>query len=208
MKKMILLVTMVLSVLLLAAGCGEEQAEETLQETMEAADNAADNVAETALDEPAAAPLEEPWARVESTNGAYTNLEVPVDWSSIGTQQAFIAEYYDYSSCRIFIANFETGEDLSTLAREPGQGIIKFTLRMPPESDPQVGIYDLTRTGESFTGEAGVMVTGGSTVQFATSSMTDGVLEITSVTDGIVAGTFQLEDNWTVASGAFQAEIR
>jgi hypothetical protein len=175
---------------------------------MEAADNAADNVAETALDEPAAAPLEEPWARVESTNGAYTNLEVPVDWSSIGTQQAFIAEYYDYSSCRIFIANYETGEDLSTLAREPGQGIIKFTLRMPPESDPMVGVYDLTRTGEDFTGEAGVMVTGGSTVQFATSSMTDGVLEITSVTDGIVAGTFQLEDNWTVASGAFQAEIR
>lgn len=166
---MVLLVMMALSVLLLAAGCGEEQAEETLQETIEASEDAADNVAETTTDEPAAAPLEEPWARVESTNGAYTNLEVPVDWSSIGTQQAFIAEYYDYSSCRIFIANFETGEDLSTLAREPGQGIIKFTLKMPPESDPQVGIYDLTRTGEDFTGEAGVMVTGGSTVQFAIS---------------------------------------
>lgn len=209
MKERVWLVTIALSVLLLAAACGGDPAEESIQEAADVdVNNLVETVDEAVTEEPAEVTLQEPRALVESTNGAYINLEVPVDWSYIGTQQAFVAKYSNYSSCRIFIANFDTTEDLSTIAREPGQGIIKFTLRLPPESDPLVGTYDLTRTGEEFTGEAGVMVTGGSTVQFATSSMTDAVVEIVSVTDDMVAGTFQAEDNWTTISGAFRAEIR
>jgi len=150
----------------------------------------------------------EAMAEVQSTNGGYAGLEVPIDWSHIGAQQAFVDKFTSGSTCRIFIANFDTDESLRNIAREPGQGIIKFTLSLPPDSDPLVGTYDLTCTGSEFTGEAGVMVTGGSTISFSTSSMTEGVVEITSVTDDMVAGTFQAQDNWTAISGAFQAEIR
>ncbi len=206
-------ITAVLLVLfLMVSACGGEQAEEVVADRT---DETADEAVETADDsgeimevEPDVVVPVEARAEVESTNGAYTSLEVPVDWSNIGAQQAFVENFTNRSTCRIFIANFDTDENLNSLAREPGQGIIKFTLSMPPDSDPLVGTYDLTCTGSEFTGEAGVMVTGGSTIMFSSSSMTDAFLEITSVTDDMVTGTFQAQDNWTTISGAFQAEIR
>lgn len=214
----------ILALMLMAPACGGDQAEEvvtdqpegTVNEAVDTPDDSGetdvvettDDSGETDAVEPEAVIPAEAMAEVESTNGAYTNLEVPIDWSSIGTQQVLVDKLTSGSICRIFIANFNTDEGLNSIAREPGQGIIKFTLDLPPDSDPLVGTYDLTCTGSEFTGEASVMVTGGSTIQFATSSMTDGVLEITSVTDDMVTGTFQAQDNWTTISGAFQAEIQ
>ncbi len=200
---------MLIALFLMVAACGGEQAEQVVTEqaegTVDESAEAADDAAEAST--PVVVPVEAT-AEVQSTNGAYTNLEVPVDWSHIGAQQAFVEKFTGYGTCRIFIANFDTDENLKTMAREPGQGIIKFTLRLPADSDPLVGTYDLTTTGSDFTGEAGVMVTGGSTISFSTSSMTGAFLEITSVTDDMVTGTFQAQDNWTTISGAFQAEIR
>ena len=200
---------MLLALFLTVAACGGEQAEQVVSEqpegTVDESAEAADDAAETST--PAVVPAEAR-AVVESTNGGYTNLEVPVDWSYIGAQQAFVEKFTGYGTCRIFIANFDTDENLNTIAREPGQGIIKFTLRLPADSDPLVGTYDLTTTGSDFTGEAGVMVTGGCTISFVASSMTGAAVEITSVTDDMITGTFQAQDNWTSISGAFQAEIR
>jgi hypothetical protein len=202
----------ILGLMLLVLACGGEQAE-TGEAVSEQADETAGEVTETTDDQvetitaEAVVPVEAR-AVVESTNGGYTNLEVPVDWSSIGAQQAFVEKYATGSTCRIFIANFDTDENLNTIAREPGQGIIKFTLSLPPDSDPLVGTYDLTCTGSEFTGEAGVMVTGGSTISFVASSMTGAAVEITSVSEDMITGTFQAADNWTSIEGAFQAEIR
>jgi hypothetical protein len=196
-----------LFMLVALAACGGEPGDEAAQPAVEEApEETVEEVVEA--DEVPVTVMDEAWARVVSTNGGYVNLEVPIDWSSIGSQQVYVAKYSNYSSCRIFIANFETDGDLSTLARDPGQGVIRLSLRLPPESDPLVGTYDLTRTGEDFTGEAGIMVTGGSTITLSRSSMTAAVVEITHVTGNIVAGTFEVADNWTTMSGAFQAEIR
>ena len=203
---------LLLALFLVVAACGGEQAEQVVTEqpegTVDGTAEAADDAAEASTPEPEAVAPVEARAVVESTNGGYTNLEVPVDWSHIGAQQAFVEKFTGYGTCRIFIANFDTDEDLNNMAREPGQGIIKFTLRLPADSDPLVGTYDLTTTGSDFTGEAGVMVTGGSTISFVASSMTGAAVEITSVTDDMITGTFQAQDNWTSISGAFQAEIR
>lgn len=205
--------TAVLLVLfLMVSACGGEQAEEIVadrtDETAEEAVETADDSEETVDVEPEVVAPVEAMVEFESTNGGYTNLEVPVDWSSIGAQQAFVEKFTTGSTCRIYIASFDTDEDLNSATIEPGQGVVKFTLSLPPDSDPLVGTYDLTCTGSEFTGEVGVMVTGGTTISFVASSMTGAVVEITSVTDDMVTGTFQAEDNWTSVSGAFQAEIR
>lgn len=201
-----------LALFLVVSACGGEQAEEVVadrtEDSVDVAVETADDTGEASNVEPEIVVPVDAWVEFESTNGGYTNLEVPVDWSNVGSQQAFVEKYTSGSTCRLFIANFDTDENLNTMDRESGQGIIKFTLSLPPDSDPLVGTYDLTCTGSELTGEVGVMVTGGTTISFVASSMTGAVLEITSVADDMITGTFQAEDNWTAVSGAFQAEIR
>jgi hypothetical protein len=148
------------------------------------------------------------WVVVESTHGGLAALEVPIDWSYIGSQQALVSKYSNYSVCTVFIANFDTEESLRNLAREPGQAVVRLTLNLPPESDPLVGTYDITQGSGEFTGEASIMVTGGSTIQTSRSSMTVGEAVVTHVTDTTVSGTFHVVDNWTDMSGAFHAVIR
>lgn len=181
-------------------GCGDEPGQPAPVTDRDPGEDVED------VEDVVAVPALEPRVEIESTHGGFANTD-PIDWSVIGSQQVHVSKYSNYSSCTIFIANFETDESLRTVTVEPGQGVVYFSLRLPPESDPIVGDYDLTHDGE-FGGTASIRITGGTTVQTSRSSMTVGELEIIEVTDTQVSGTFHVADNWTNLSGAFVATIR
>jgi len=201
--------TKMLFVLALAAvlfsGCGSETPGEDAAE-------AVDNVVEeqgTAAEETIPV-VETPQVEVavilESTNGAYTAVD-PIDWSEILTQQAHFSEFTDNSVCTIFMANFETEENLRTVELQPGQAVLYFVLTQPAGSVPVAGVYDLTVMDVDFSGTASIRVAGGSTVTLSQSATTAGELEILAVTPESVTGTFNVEERWTSMSGAFEAEI-
>jgi hypothetical protein len=182
------------------SGCGDKPAEQVAPVTEDVPVEGVEDAVE-------AGPVDA-WVAVESTHGGLAGLEVPIDWSYIGSQQALVSKYANYSVCTVLIANFDTEENLRNVAREPGQAVVRLTLSLPPESDPLVGTYDITQGSGEFTGEVSIMVTGGSTIQTSRSSMTVGEAVVTHVTDTTVSGTFHVVDNWTDMSGAFHAVIR
>ncbi len=144
---------------------------------------------------------------LESTNGAYTAVDT-IDWSEILAQQVQFSEFTDNSVCTIFMANFETEENLRTVELQPGQAVVYFTLTQPAADVPMPGVYDITTSGTEFSGTASVRVAGGSTVTLSQSATTVGELEILAVTPDFVTGTFNIEERWTTMSGAFQASVQ
>jgi hypothetical protein len=202
------MVTKMLFVLALVAvlfsGCGSETPGE---DAAEAVDNA---VAEGEAVEETIPIIEAPQVEVavilESTNGAYTAVD-PIDWSEILTQQVQFSEFTDNSVCTIFMANFETEENLRTVELQPGQAVLYFVLTQPAGSVPVAGVFDLTAMDVDFGGTVSIRVAGGSTVTLSQPATTVGELEILAVTPESVTGIFNVEERWTTASGAFQAEI-
>jgi len=184
----------------LFSGCGSETPGEDVTE-------AVDNTAVEETVPTVAAPLVDVAVSLESTNGAYTSAD-PIDWSEILTQQAQFSEFTDNSVCTIFIANFETEENLRTVELQPGQAVVYFTLSQPVLDVPAVGIYDITTSGAEFSGTASVRVAGGSTVTLSQSATTVGELEILAATPHFVTGTFNIEERWTTMSGAFEAPVQ
>ncbi|UNC92326.1 hypothetical protein [Candidatus Contubernalis alkaliaceticus] len=146
----------------------------------------------------------ESWIKVESTNGAYKNAE-PLNWNQVGTQNAHVEKYSNYSACFVYIANFETTEVLRDVALEEGQAVAYFVLTLPPESDPEAGSYDyFGASGPYRVSQVTIRLPGGTNINLSPASMTTAEMEVTEVMDSTISGRFNIEEKWTQMSGEFQ----
>lgn len=146
--------------------------------------------------------------KVESTNGAYESRE-PISWDKIGTQSATISHSTNTTAVYIYIANFDTSEDLKDVSLSDGQAIIKFTVTVKGEGETvpvSVGKYNVKEWTDNYI-EAGIRLSEGSTLQIAASSVSSGDFEITSVTDNEICGKFNIDENWTKMSGEFKVPV-
>ncbi|MDD3777260.1 MAG: hypothetical protein PHN32_06610 [Actinomycetota bacterium] len=145
---------------------------------------------------------------VESTNGAYAD-RAPISWDLIGTQAATISNSTNNTGLFIYIANFETSENLKDVALSDGQAVLQFTVNVVGEGDPvpvSLGSYNVKEWVDNYA-SASIRLTGGTTLSVSTADTTIGEFEITSVTDTEVCGKFNIEEKWTKMSGEFKVPI-
>jgi len=183
---------------------GAKAAETTAAETTAAAEEtAAETVAEVAGECPAATSVQ-----VESTNGAYAD-RMPIAWDSIGTQSAKLSHSTNNTAVFIYIANFETAENLKDAALSDGQAVIQFTLAVPGEGDPvpvSIGKYNVKEWVDNYV-SIGIRLTGGTTLTVSAGNTETGDFEITSVTDTEICGKFNIDEKWTKMSGEFKVPV-
>lgn len=196
----------------------ETQAEENAEETTAAAQITesetvaeAETVAETEEETDTQAAGECPSATsatVESTNGAYTD-NMPISWDSIGSQSASLSHSTNNTAVFIYIANFETSENLEDVVLSDGQAVIQFTLTVPGEGDPvpvTIGKYNVKEWIDNYV-NIGIRLTGGTTLTISSTDTSTGDFEITSVTDTEICGKFNIDEKWTKMSGEFKVPI-
>jgi hypothetical protein len=144
---------------------------------------------------------------VESTNGAYADRE-PISWDTLGSQAAYVSRSTGSAAVSVCIANFETSEDLKTVALGDGQAVIVFSMRVRAEGTAvpiQTGIYDLMSFDNSDLYVAPtIRLSGGSAVQISIHNLNVAEFEITSVTDNEICGKFNIDEKWTKMSGEFR----
>lgn len=144
---------------------------------------------------------------VESTNGAYSERE-PISWGSPGSQAAYVSRSTGSAAVSVCIANFETSENLKTVALGDGQAVILFSMRVRAEGPAvpiQTGIYDLMSFDDSDLYVAPtIRLSGGSAVQISIHNLTVAEFEITAVTDKEICGKFNIDEKWTKMSGEFR----
>ncbi len=147
---------------------------------------------------------------VESTNGAYAE-RMPINWNSLGTQAAYITNTYGNTSVFVYIANFETSENLKDAAIGDGQAIIYFSLRIRGEGDPvpiESGVYAMRDyDSNDLYVEPKIRLSGGSTLQISVHELNVEDFEVTSVTDTEICGNFSIDEKWTKMSGEFKVPI-
>jgi len=231
MAKMKTILNVALIVLIVAAlagfsiACGsqettgqETQEEENAEETTAAAQTTesetaaeAETVAETEEETGTQAAGECPSATsatVKSTNGAYTD-NMPISWDSIGSQSASLSHSTNNTAVFIYIANFETSENLEDVVLSDGQAVIQFTLTVPGEGDPvpvTIGKYNVKEWVGNYV-NIGIRLTGGTTLTISSTDTSTGDFEITSVTDTEICGKFNIDEKWTKMSGEFKVPI-
>jgi len=207
-----LVFTMVMffAALFLFSGCGASD------EPPNTADPETESPA-TDNEDPAEEPADEPQpagdcpavtsVSVESTNGAYAERE-PISWDTLGSQAAYVNRSTGNAGVSVCIANFETSEDLKTVALGDGQAVIVFSMRVRAEGPAvpiQTGIYDLMSFDDSDLYVAPtIRLSGGSAVQISIHNLTVAEFEITSVTDEEICGKFNIDEKWTKMSGEFR----
>lgn len=144
---------------------------------------------------------------VESTNGAYADRE-PISWDTLGSQVAYVSRSTGSAAVSVCIANFETSENLKTVALGDGQAVILFSMRVRSEGSAvpiQTGIYDLISFDDSDLYVAPtIRLSGGSAVQISIHNLTVSEFEITAVTDKEICGKFNIDEKWTKMSGEFR----
>ncbi|MBN1298678.1 MAG: hypothetical protein JW997_03210 [Actinobacteria bacterium] len=184
----------------------EEQAEETTaaaEDTTAAEETKDETVAQAAGECPAATSVQ-----LESTNGAYSD-RMPISWDSIGAQQAYLSHSTNNTGLFIYIANFETTENLKDVALSEGQAVLQFTVTVVGEGDPvpvSVGTYNVKEWVDNYV-SAGIRLTGGTTVSLSNSSIDTAEFEITSVSDTEICGKFSITEKWTKMSGEFKVPV-
>ncbi|NLE73423.1 MAG: hypothetical protein GX604_02160 [Actinobacteria bacterium] len=155
---------------------------------------------------------------VSSTNGAYPTENVP-DWSRIKSVGAYRDASYGVASIYVNLATDEvTADSLSEYRAlpkpEPGEGRIKLVLTRTARDVNQpphvTGKYDFTVSQGTveLTGEAGIVLPGGSTITFAKGTEMESDVEITAISDTEVSGTFFVKDKWSEISGTFTAPLK
>ncbi len=145
---------------------------------------------------------------VESTNGAYKD-RMPISWDKIGSQSAYITNSTNNTGVFIYIANFETSENLKDVSLSDGQALIQFTLTVKGQGDPvpiSVGKYNVREWVDNYV-STGIRLTGGTTVTVSSADTTNGDFEITSVTDTEICGKFNIDEKWTKMTGEFKVPI-
>ncbi len=144
---------------------------------------------------------------VESTNGAYADRE-PISWDTLGSQTAYVSRSTGNAGVSVCIANFETSENLKTVALGDGQAVVLFSMRVRAEGPAvpiQTGIYDLMSFDDSDLYVAPtIRLSGGSAVQISIHNLTVAEFEITSITDEEICGKFNIDEKWTKMSGEFR----
>ncbi|MDZ4131927.1 MAG: hypothetical protein U1E11_02210 [Dethiobacteria bacterium] len=202
---------MLLAALLLVSGCGGSD------EASNAATEAEAEAPDAGTEEPAAEPEADPQpagdcpaatsVTVESTNGAYADRE-PISWDTLGSQAAYVNRSTGNVGVSVCIANFETSENLKTVALGNGQAVIVFSMRVRAEGPAvpiQTGIYDLLSFDDSDLYVAPtIRLSGGSTLQISIHNLNEAEFEITSVTDEEICGKFTIDEKWTKMSGEFR----
>ncbi len=157
-------------------------------------------------------------ASVSSSNGAYPTEDVP-DWNRVKFVGAFRDASYGVTSLFVLLATDDVSADSLSEYRKlpnpaPGQGRIKLVLtrtardvNLPPHV---TGKYDFTVSQGSaeLTGEAGIVLPGGSTVTFSNGMEMESDVEITAVSDTEVSGTFYVKDKWSEISGTFTGPVK
>jgi hypothetical protein len=154
---------------------------------------------------------------VSSTNGGYPTENVP-DWSQIKSVMAFFDPEYGDSAIWVCLATDQvTASSLSEYWDLPnpavGQGRIElgFTRTLLDTNEPPMvaGTYDfITPQGKAeLTGWASIIVTGGTSVTFSGDSDMESDVQITSVSDTEISGTFHVKDKWSEISGSFTSPI-
>lgn len=212
---LIILIVALLSIFSIACGSQESATQETQASEQPAAEEtttsaqteeteaAEETIAETAGECPAATSVS-----VESTNGAYAD-HMPISWDSIGSQSAILSHSTNNTGVFIYIANFETSENLKDVELSDGQAVLQFTLNVVGQGDPvpvSVGSYNVKEWVDNYV-SAGIRLSGGTTVSISTSSVSTGDFEITSVTDTEICGKFNIDEKWTKMSGEFKVPI-
>lgn len=155
---------------------------------------------------------------VSSTNGAYPEENAP-DWSQIKSVGAYRSASYGVASLFVNLATDDvTAGSLSEYRGlpkpAPGEGRIKLVLTrtVADVNNPPLvtGKYDFTVSqGEAeLTGEAGIVLPGGSTITFARGADMESEVEITAISDTEVSGTFSVKDKWSEISGTFTAPVK
>jgi len=185
------------------AQASEEQAEETTAAQATEAEAVTETTAQASGECPSATSV-----KVESTNGAYSD-RMPISWDSVGSQAAFLSHSTNNTGVFIYIANFETSENLKDVAISDGQAVIQFTLTVAGEGETvpvSVGQYNVKEWIDNYV-SAGIRLTGGSTLSISTADTSSGDFEITSVTDTEICGKFNIDEKWTKMSGEFKVPI-
>jgi len=215
MKKIInlvLVIFVIASLASLAIACGKQgtvptETQATEQQIEETTAPAETTSAEAAAQESGECPSLTS-VKVESTNGAYVD-RMPISWDSIGTQAAYLSHSTNKTAVFIYIANFETSENLKDVALSDGQAVIQFTLTVAGEGDPvpvSVGKYNVDEWIDNYA-SAGIRLTGGSTLSISTADIASSDFEITSVTETEICGKFNIDEKWTKMSGEFKVSI-
>lgn len=198
--------------LLFTAGCGgagdttdpvDSGAEEsTTDEAAEAGEESSEEAAEAG----GAAVTK---VAVTSTNGAYADRE-PISWDSLGSQAAYIGGSYATTSVNIYIANFETADNLKDYKPGDGEAMLHFSLRIRGEGNDvpvETGVYDLKSYDESDLHVTPKIVLNGTAVQISVHDLTVAEFEVTEITETAISGTFNIEEKWTNMSGEFSVPI-
>lgn len=154
---------------------------------------------------------------VSSTNGAYPTENIP-DWSQIKSVEAYRFASMGVASLFVSLATYDVSADsISEYSELPypeaGQGRIELVLTRTvggAEEPPLVpGTYDfnVAQGYAELTGDAAIVLTGGTRVTFAQGELESDV-QITAVSDDLVSGTFYVKDKWSEISGTFTAPVK
>ncbi len=211
----ILIVLILAALTVFSVACGkqapaEQQATVTASDAETAAETQAaetETAAETAAQTAGVCPSATSVV-VESTSGAYSD-RMPISWDTIGSQSAYLSHSTNNTAVFIYIANFETSENLGNVALADGQAVIQFVLTVKGEGDPvpvSVGKYNVKEWVDNYV-TAGIRLTGGSTSTISSSSVSTGDFEITSVTETEICGKFNIDEKWTKMSGEFKVPV-
>ena len=150
---------------------------------------------------------------MESTNGAYVDAG-EISWNELGTQVGEIDYFIGMTTVFIYIATYDVAEDDIYNATVPeGEAILYFVATIQKEGDEiplETGIYDLTKFQGDVpkTAEMGIKLSGGTTVQLDKFKTTISEFEIINITDTEISGIFNIEENWTKASGEFKVALK
>ena len=181
----------------------QEEGTEALNETTADTEASEEATAETAGECPDATSVS-----IESTNGAYSD-HMPISWDSIGSQSANLSHSTNNTGVFIYIANFETSENLKDVELSDGQAVLQFTLTVTGQGDPvpvSLGSYNVKEWVDNYV-NIGIRLSGGTTVSISNASVNTGDFEITSVTDTEICGKFNIDEKWTKMSGEFKVPI-
>jgi hypothetical protein len=143
---------------------------------------------------------------VASTNGAYADRE-PINWDSIGAQAAYVTNTMNNTAVAVYIANFDTSENLKDAALGDGQAMIYFSIRVRGEGDPvpiEMGVYAMRDYDNNDLYVEPSIKLSGTTVKLSVHELTVEDFEITSITDTEICGNFTVDEKWTKMSGEFK----
>lgn len=187
------------------AAPAEEAASATEAEAeVEATEAPAEEVVQPAGDCPAATSVS-----VESTNGAYAD-RMPISWDSLGAQAAYVTNTTNNTAVAVYIANFDTSENLKDAALGDGQAMIYFSIRVRGEGDPvavETGVYAMRDYDNNDLYVEPSIKLSGTTVKLSVHELNVEEFEITSITDTEICGNFTIDEKWTKMSGEFKVPI-